>query len=303
MGEFPSSNELKRGSRIILDFDLSTVARCQKWIDFPSRTTKKAMKSLAEVLQLAVHCVQYLLTTNGFKFALSLVFGLLLGALGYWAASAFSRLWNRSFHLRGIHHLLCASALLLTVLFSMVYVGVDAMESVASREIQRWKNQAVEDGNLGHELFIRAYDGVRKAGLEDMAGVGAPRIQPDVSIPISKWDTKQQIAIIYTEGSLQDFQKRHPYLASALQIDTRVSENSIKADLLEYFKNDNNAKAYPVSRAVTLAAGHLSSQVQTQIPAIENYTRRVLLALFLILEACVIGLISRAAYRSLTTTV
>lgn len=261
------------------------------------------MKSLAEFLQLAVQCVQYLLTTNGFKFALSLVFGLLLGALGYWAASAFSRLWNRSFHLRGIHHLLCASALLLTVLFSMVYVGVDAMESVAKREIQIWEHQANEDGNLGRELFIRAYDAVRKAGLEDMAGVEDPRIRQGAIIPIRVWDTKKQIGIIYTEGALQDFQKRHPYLASALQIDTRLSEESVTADLLDYFKKETNAKTYPLSRAVALAASHLSSQVQTQIPAIENYTRRVLLALFLILEACVIGVISRAAYRSLTTTV
>lgn len=261
------------------------------------------MKSLAEFLQLACQCVQYLLATNGFKFALALVFGLVLGAIGYWVASAFSKLWNRSFHLRGSHHVLCGLAVFLTVLFSLLYVAVDSMESVASREIQLWKNQAIEDGNLGHELFIRAYDAIKKAGLEDMSGVPDPRIEPGVTIPINKWETKQQFAIVLTEGSLQDFQKKHPYLTSALQIDTRLPEELIKVDLLDYFKNNSNAKTYPTQRAVTLAASHLSSQVQTQIPGIESYTRRVTLALFLILQACVVALISRAAYRSLTTTV
>lgn len=261
------------------------------------------MKSLTEYIQLLAACAQYLAASNGFKFMLATVFGLALGALGYWLSSLSSRLWNRSFHLRGKHHIVFTLAAFITLIFSVVYFAVDFMEPVARREIQGWRVALMDDVDWRRDVFIRAYDALSKSKLEDLSGVGNPRIDPNVILPLRRWETKMLVAKTYSQGALQNFEQRHPFLDSALQPGEQAPEEGIKEDLLNFFKNEANAKTYPAERAIILASSYLESQARSELPNIENYTRRITLALFILVQLIVFAVISIAAYRSLTATV
>jgi len=262
------------------------------------------MKSLTEYIELLAECVQYLAGSNGFKLLLAIVFGFGLGILGYWLSSLSSRLWHRSYHLRGTHHIICGVAALITLIFAVVYVAVDFMEPVAKHQVQNWRSQVLGDSEWSRAVFVRAFEAVKKSGLEDMGGSGNPLIDPNIStIPINKWDSKKLVAQVFSESSLENFQRQHSFLDAALHPGTAISEREIADDVLDYFKKDPNAKSYPLSRAIDLAAARLESQAQVELPNIENYTKRVTIALFFILQLLVFSFISMAAYRSLTATV
>jgi len=261
------------------------------------------MTSLMEYLALLAECVKYLAVSNGSKFLIAIVVGLALGVAGYWICSASSKLWNRSYHLRVGHHAMCAFAAFVTVLFTLVYVSADYMGEVAKAEIHGWQDQVSEDSDFQHELFVRAFDGVSKSGIEDMTGVGNPRVDSSVTIPINKWESRILVARIYSEGALQNFADRHPYLDSSLDPGTSVPEDEIKQDLVNFFKGDPTAKMYPTERAVIIATSYLQSLAEEQLPGIESYTRRITLALFVVVQLFVFAMISLAAHRSLTATV
>ena len=261
------------------------------------------MTSLMEYLGLLAECMRFLAVSNGAKFAIALLVGIAVGALGYWLSSASTQFWNRSHHLRTGHHVICAIAAFVTVIFTLVYVSSDYIGEVAKRTIHDWQDQAMADSDWQHELFIRAYDAVSKSGLEDMTGVSNPRVDPASTVPINKWETRMLVAQVYSQGALQDFARSHPFLNSALQSGTQVPEDEIKDDLVNFFKGDPGSKTYPTQRAVTIATGYLESQAQDQLPAIQNYTQRVTLALFVVVQLLVFTIISLAAHRSLSATV
>ena len=262
------------------------------------------MKSLIEYVELLVGCVRYLAVSNGLKLLLAIVFGLALGMIGYWLSSLSSRLWNRSYHLRSVHHIICSVAAIITLIFAVLYVAVDFMQPVAKHKIQNWRSQLLDDKDWSRAIFIKAYEAVKKSGLEDISEIGNPLIDPNIStIPINKWDSKKLVARVFSESSIENFERQHSFLNAALHPEMAVSEREIAEDVLDYFKKDPNAKSYPLNRAIDLAAARLENQAQLELPHIENYTKRVTIALFFISQLLVFAIISISSHRSLTATV
>jgi hypothetical protein len=98
------------------------------------------MRSVIQFIELAGDCVEQYRDAFAGKFAVTIVAAVLLGALGWFVCAKWTYLWNKAFHARRFHHLLCGLVAVMTFFFVVLYPSLGMLEGVASAYINHWAN-------------------------------------------------------------------------------------------------------------------------------------------------------------------
>lgn len=101
---------------------------------------------MKDYIRFLVECAKYLPRSTGNpSLPFVVIVGSLLAASSYWTLSIAPRLWNRSFQLRDVHHIMFGAAAIITFLLAIMYAGVEYMQPVAQREIETWRSELITD--------------------------------------------------------------------------------------------------------------------------------------------------------------
>ncbi len=79
------------------------------------------MTYFESMLQILWLCFTLLVQTEPLLFGLTLLAGVILAALCWWAATHYSRLFNLTFQITRLHQILCAGAAMLTLIFCLLF--------------------------------------------------------------------------------------------------------------------------------------------------------------------------------------
>jgi len=102
----------------------------------------------------------------------------------------------------------------------------------------------------------------------------------------------------YVEAACSDFSTVHPFLNLMLSAQPGISEDEIRNDIYGYFQI-NRTDAYPLERAVKIAADHIRESLLEQSPKTVWKTRMILILLFLAVQMFPFGIIGYCAYKDL----
>src|ERR1700721_4740883 len=99
------------------------------------------MTYFESMLQILWLCVTLLVQTEPLLFGLTLLAGVILAALCWWAATHYSRLFNLTFQITRLHQILCAGAALLTLIFCLLFVSLKCTKQIAQQAIDSWNHE------------------------------------------------------------------------------------------------------------------------------------------------------------------
>jgi hypothetical protein len=218
-----------------------------------------------------------------------------MGALCWVACSYYTRLWNKRFRIRLQHHLLCAVAAVLTVIFTVHFRAVGNLTLIVDDIIDNWSEKLVEDSDFYNTTFETAYYAVKEDYPNEFTGVPEPGMGGSY-IPLINDDMKQMCVETYVEAACSDFSTIHPFLNIMLSAQPGISEDEIKDDMREYFKT---SPSYPPERAIKIAAEHIRESLREQSPKTVWKTRWILAALFVLAQMLPFGTIGYFAYKDL----
>ena len=233
---------------------------------------------------------------SGGEFSLALLVAVVLGALCWVGCSYYTRLWHRRFHVRPQHHLLCAVAAILTVIFTVQFRAVGNLEYIVDHIIDDWYENLLEDGDFYDETFEIAFYAVKDEFPNAFRGVAEPG-NGGSTIPIEN-DGMMLICIqTYVEETCANFSTRHPFLNMMLKARPGLSAEEMERDMRAYFERHNDP--YPAERAVEIAAEHILENLLTQSPKTVWKTRLILVFLFFGVQLIPFGTIGLVAYEDL----
>ena len=260
------------------------------------------MTSFVDFVDLLGTSVQYTLKSQGARFWLGVGGGAVLGGIGWAVGSSSGRLWNRRFHTKPLHHVLLCAAALLTVVFAVVFCSADYMVSAANDRVAKWSATLKNNRGWSSETFALAWERVKRAGTEDFSGRPNPRDNPDTTIPISQAESKKIVASVYADAAMRNFQRENSFIGSFVHPNLEVPEAALSEDVYDFFRSNPDSKSYPVDRGIDLVVTLLKRDIETQIPAIAQYSERMVIILFFAVQLMVFLLVAIVAYRSLTAT-
>src|ERR1700691_4721937 len=99
------------------------------------------MTYFESMLQILWLCVTLLVQTEPLLFGLTLLAGVILAALCWWAATHYSRLFNLTFQINMLHQILCAGAAMLTLIFCVLFVSLKFTKQIAQQAIDSWDHE------------------------------------------------------------------------------------------------------------------------------------------------------------------
>ena len=222
---------------------------------------------------------------------------LLLGALCWLGCSRYTRLWHRRFHVRPQHHLLCALAAALTLLFAVLFYAIGNLQFIADEMIDEWSETLVEDDEWNTETYELAFYTVMEMNPSAFVGVPKPRSSGSY-IPTITSAMQQRCTEVYVEEACSAFSTRHPFLDKMLSARPGVSEDEILDDMQDYFRR-HQGERYPLNRAVTIATDHIREGLLLQSPKTVWKTRLLLVFLFFAVQLIPFGAITYCANEDL----
>jgi hypothetical protein len=261
------------------------------------------MQYTVELLELWWACLTAAMKDRSLAFPLSVVIGLVLGALFWWLAALSARLWNRRFYMNPALQILCGAAALLAVVFAMTYVSAKNLETAIIASAGQWKDALLSDGNQAwrQDSFYRAWDAVADTKMEPtVTRSNNPRINgEDKLLSMGHPDAKQAVVRVYVDASRENFKTVHPYLSAVLFADSTndVPKGRMDQSIVDWFRQ-NAGSPYPIEIAIALLADHITEVAKHEAPAAAAYTERVSVALFLITQLLVFVIIGFVAHRS-----
>jgi len=223
---------------------------------------------------------------------------LALGALCWVGCSFYTKLWNKRFHVRIQHHLLCAVAAVLTILFTVTYHAVGNLEYIANRIIDQWSTNLVDDGKWREQTFATAFYAVKEQNPGWYIGKPVPGSPGGATIYVNNDESQQLVAEIYVNEACGNFSTLNPFLGMMLRARPGISEEVIRRDIRTYF-NNNPGESYDPVWAISLAAEHIRKELLIQSPKTVGKTRLVLILLFLLVQMIPFGTIGYFAYKDL----
>ena len=227
----------------------------------------------------------------------AVLIALLMGALCWVACSYYTRLWHKRFHVKFKHHLLCALAALLTVIFTIQFRAVGNLDMIVDGIIDDWYENLLEDNNFNSKTYETAFYLLKGKYRNQFDGVP----EPDESgsyIPFGNDDLIQLCTESYVESACYNFSTQHPFLNAMLSAQPGLSENDIILDIEEFFRK-NSRQIYPLNRAITIAANYIRESLLEQSPKTVWKTRFILVLLFLVVQLVPFGVIGYCAYKGL----
>lgn len=254
------------------------------------------MNYFRSMLQVLGNCVSLLLDKEPGLFAVTLLAGIVLAALCWWAATHYSRLFNLKFEITGLHRLLCAAAALLTLSFWLLFVSLQFTKQIAQDAIDAWYHK-VSDNRWRYQVSTKIYYAIKATGEEDF-GNFPPPAGGSFTFPLSKPISRHLVASLPANEALHMFQTANPYLSHVLSLPSRIPDGAIVNDVEAFFLA-HPGKFYPTERAVNLVATEIKGRLDPETPKAVSYARLILSACFLLAQAVPFGWIGFAAYQDL----
>jgi len=194
-----------------------------------------------------------------------------------------------------IHHAMCFLAAMFTFSGVIIYKSLDYTRPITEATIQIWQIGLTKDRQWSNDAFNNAYDKVKAKGLEDFTNYQPPS-QGGTSIPSNYNETIQQISEIYANEAINNFRTQHSFLSMILNADYRTVQQSVYTDCAAYFSG-NSGRAYPVQRAIDLAASLISEEISSQVPRIVVISHITIIITFLMIQGVVFLSIGWSAFR------
>jgi hypothetical protein len=249
------------------------------------------MKDFFDVLSECISCI----TTKQWVGVIGLSF--VLALLCRFICVNYTKLWNKRFHAKALHHFICGIAVVLTVLFTTWFYAFGNLSGIVYRVVDEWEEQLVEDDEWSDETFERAYLAVEKVAPNAFSGLARPG-EDGCFIPLHTEKMIQVCVTAYVDAACESFGTNHPYLDMLIHAKSGVSEETVTQDINDYFENEGNS--YPAERGITLAAAHIREELVRQIPETVTKTRWILFLLFVTVQLIPFGWIGYCAYKDLS---
>ena len=250
---------------------------------------------LSDFIEILSQCVTSL---NSSAFWGIVVFSMVLGALCWAGCSYYTRLWHKRFHVRPQHHVLCAIAAALTVIFTVLFYAVVNLGTLVNQKIDDWNVALVEDEDWSAQTFETAFYTVMESYPNEFAGVSKPG-SANSYIPVNNDNMSRICVKTYVEEACADFSTQHPFLDSMLKARPGISEEEIMDDIQSFFSNHPGVK-YPLERAIEIASEHIRDGLLKQSPKTVRTTRVILVLLFFTAQMIPFGTIGYCAYNDLS---
>lgn len=255
---------------------------------------------LSEFYKLTLNCIGILRSDDPRLFIGAVLAGLTIGALIWWGAHAWARLWNLKFSLSPLHHILAALALLFALGYTVSAVSLKYAARTVETKVRLWQEGANLDADLKSRLSARLYDEIAARGTEDIAKIPDPRaLAPGESWSFTYQNHSETQAIIgdvYTKGALQHFEKLHPLLAVILS--PAVPPELIVEDIRAKSRSNPN-EAYQLNDGTRLLVEQMFVKMSDQVWRVVVAARITLLVLFLLFLSIPFTVIAVSAYRDI----
>jgi hypothetical protein len=253
------------------------------------------MGGLRDFFYILFDCIAKLEHDAFRTFLFTLTIGILLGIGSWILCSLYSRLWNLRYRITITHHILCGIAALLTILFTLSYVSLRYTKDIAYSIIDGWQQEIKSDLRWHSKTFRSAYDKVKMLGVENFSRYPHPN-EGGRLMPLTKSVSRKTVATIYATKAVQHFKSSHPYLGMILRAYPDISIQIINDDVDRFFAAHPGG-TYSTEDAVDLAAKHIKSGLDIQVPRVVTISRELIVILFLLVQFIPFGLIGLAAYR------
>jgi hypothetical protein len=259
------------------------------------------MTYFESMLQILWLCVTLLVQTEPLLFGLTLLAGVILAALCWWAATHYSRLFNLTFQITRLHQILCAGAAMLTLIFCLLFVSLKFTKQIAQQAIDSWNHEITTDTRWQYRVGVKIYYLIKATGAENFAKYPPPT-DVGVRFPANKPSSRHIMASVPANEALHLFQISNPYLSHVLSLPARMPEGTIISDVNQFFAQFPNG-IYYMSRAINLAAREIKSRLDPETPKAVTYARLILTACFFAAQSIPFVWIGIAAYRDLQVKV
>jgi hypothetical protein len=259
------------------------------------------MNYFQNMLQILGRCVTALIQNEPGWFGGTLLVGVILAALCWWAATHYSRLFNLTFQITRLHQVLCALAALLTLVFCVLFVSLGFTRQVAAEAINAW-HQRVNNPDWQEQEAIKVYYAIKATGAEDFTRYPPPVLGGGVTFPLNEQSSRRLVASVPANEGLHLFRTTNPYLSYVLSLPTRMPDALIYNDVNAFFASHPGG-TYDNGRAVNLAGEEIKSRLDPETPKAVLYARLILTACFLLAQAVPFLWIGFAAYRDLQVRV
>jgi hypothetical protein len=257
------------------------------------------MQYTIDYLELWWACLTVAMKDRSLAFPISIVVGGLIGALFWWLATQWTKLWNKRYQVRVGLQVLCGFTLLLTIIFSVTFASSKNLEEVIKFRLQKWKETALGDQDWTKECFCDAWDAVAKLGLEASVRLSpSPRTDSSLRIiTMSHAESKTAVSRTYATKALKRFESDSPYLASILSPAAEIPKERIDLSMLSWFM-DHPGQGYPLEQGMNVALGMLQDKPKQKVDDVAAYIQRMSVCLFLIIQIILFVIIALFAHQA-----
>jgi hypothetical protein len=257
------------------------------------------MQYTIEYLELWWACVASSMKDNSLAFPISLVLGAIAGGLFWWLAAQSARLWNQRYTLNLGVQVLCGVAAMLAVILAITFTSSRHMEAAAKVRLNIWKQETENNQEWKNDAFCEAWDAVARTGQEaDVRVEPSPRTDPTLqSLSMGHPESKKAVIRTYVASALKKFAKESPYLHGIINPSPEIPEERLNFSLQSWF-TDHPGTPFPAEQGVAVVVTILEEEAKGKIEAVASYTKRLSLALFVITQLIVFGVIAFVANRS-----
>jgi hypothetical protein len=249
------------------------------------------IKDFFDVLSECISCL------TGKQWGGVILVSLALAVLSWIVCVYYTKLWNKRFHVKPLHHFICGIAVVLTVLFTLWFYAFGNLEEIVYRIVDEWEEQLIADEEWGNGTFEQAFLAVEKVNPDVFRGLARPG-EKDCFIPIYTDEMRQTCVTAYVDAACESFHTNHRYLNMLIHAEAGLSEEALTQDIVTYFKETDKGW-YPLERAVALAASYIREELVAQAPGTVVKTRWLLVFLFLLVQSVPFGWIGYCAYKDL----
>ena len=249
------------------------------------------------LFRLPIDCIATFSQRELTIFLSTLLGGVFLAVAGWILCSRYARLWNLQYRITVTHHLLCAIAAVLTLLFAITFASLKYSRLAAEILVAGWQIRILSDSAWEENTFRKTFEVIKALGVEDFTSFPHPD-QGGHLVPLQKMASRQAMATVYSTEAVKHFNQTHPYLSKILMADPGISPAMITDDITVFFADHPHGN-YSNMKAVRLAASHIRQSLDAQISRVVPISRTIIVLLFFIAQAIPFGLVGVAAYRDL----
>jgi hypothetical protein len=223
------------------------------------------------------------------------IIALILAIVCGYSCHVFARLWNRRFHHRLIHHLVCGFSATVMFLFVLIFFGTGHIGETCLTVIDDLEAQIHLDSGWSAAIYAQAYQKVKELGVENFSGFAPPGVDGS-RIPTRHDASRRAVATLYANEARRYFMQEHPFLSKVAQLGAELPAETIFTDVRSV---QDTMDDYPLERAINLAIRQLKDGLTKRISRVVFIVRATVLVLFLVLQSVAWGFIGWAACREI----